>query len=130
MTTRSYDMGRGEDKLATQVGAKGYFGNVAVEAEPIDGNGEVTVEFDAAVSPRWQSGASFGIDYVLDHVAKRQLFPKGGRVHVRHIHGHEVDTNNVVIAFVAANALCKALGVEPKKRPTFDQATGVFSFPK
>jgi hypothetical protein len=123
-------MGMGEDKLAAQIGAKGYFGKVTVEAEPVDGNGEVTVDFDSTIPKRWQSGASFGIEYVLEHVTKRTLFPKGGRVFVHSIGGHEVDTNNVVIAFVAANALCKALGVEPKKRPIFDETTGVFSFPK
>jgi len=112
------------------VGPKGYFGQVTVEAETVDGDGEVNVDFAPTISKRWQSGASFGIQYVLEHIAKRKLFPKGGRVHVLHIGGHEVDTNNVVIAFVAAHALYKALGVQPTKQPAFDKDTGTFSFPK
>jgi len=123
-------MGRGEDKLATQVGSKGYFGQVTVEAQPVDGNEEIAVDFAPTISNRWQSGASFGIQYVLDHIARRKLFPKGGRVRVLNINGHEVDTNNVVIAFVAANALFKALGVQPTKPPVFDKDSGIFSFPK
>ena len=123
-------MGRGEEKLATQVGPKGYYGKVTVEAEPEDTDGEVTVDFDPSISERWKSGASFGIDYVLEHVTKRTLFPKGGRVRVLQIGGHEVDTNNVVIAFVAAHALYKALGVQPTKKPEFDKETGTFMFPK
>jgi hypothetical protein len=123
-------MGRGEDKLAAQIGPKGYFGKVTVEAEQVDGDGEVTVDFDPTNAKRWRSGASFGVEYVLEHITKRKLFPKGGRVRVVYIEGHEVDTNNVVIAFVAAHALYKALGVEPAKRPAFDENTGVFSFPK
>ena len=123
-------MGQGEDKLATQVGPKGYFGQVTVQAELVDGDGDVNVDFAPTISDRWRSGASFGIHYVLDHIAKRKLFPKGGVVRVLHIGGHEVDTNNVVIAFVAAQALCKALGVQPTKRPIFDKDTGTFSFPK
>lgn len=123
-------MGRGDDKLATQIGAKGYFGQVTVEAEPLDGNGEVIVDFESATSERWRTGALFGIHYVLDHVAKRKLFPKGGRVRVLQIGGHDVDTNNVVIAFVAAQALYKALGVQPTIRPEFDATSGTFSFPK
>jgi hypothetical protein len=123
-------MGRGEDKLATQIGPKGYFGQVTLEAEPVDGDGDVDVEFAPTISKRWRSGASFGIQYVLDHIAKRKLFPKGGRVRVLHIGGHEVDTNNVVIAFVAARAFSKALGVQPRKEPVFDEGTGTFSFPK
>ena len=66
---------------------------------------------------------------MLEHIAKRKLFPKGGRVRVLNIAGHEVDTNNVVIAFVAAQALCNALGIQPTKQPVFDRDTGTFSFP-
>ena len=123
-------MGRGEDRLATQVGQLGYFGKVTVEAEPEDRNGEVTVDFDPSIPKDWQSGASFGIEYVLDHIVTRTHFPNGGRVRVLHIGGHVVDTNNVVIAFVAANAMYKALGIEPTKKPAFDKDTGMFTFPK
>jgi hypothetical protein len=51
-------------------------------------------------------------------------------VRVLHIGGHAVDTTNVVIAFVAAQATYKALGVEPTKKPEFDANTGNFTFPK
>jgi hypothetical protein len=123
-------MGHGENKLATQVGAKGYFGKVTVEAKTVDGDGEVTVDFAEAIPEQWKSGASFGIQYVLEHVTKRKLFPKGGIVRVLFIEGHEVDTNNVVIAFVAAHALYNALGVQPTKQPEFDASKGTFTFPK
>lgn len=123
-------MGHGEDKLAMQIGQKGYYGQVTVEAQLVDGDGAVDVDFAPTTSERWRSGAAFGIQYVLDHIAKRKLFPKGGVVRVLQIAGHEVDTNNVVIAFVAAQALCKALGVQPTKCPVFDKDTGIFSFPK
>jgi len=117
-------------KLATQVGAKGYFGEVTVETEPAEDNGEVTVDFDPSIPQQWKTGASFGIEYVLEHITKRTVFPNGGRVRVLYIRGHAVDTNNVVIAFVAANAMYKALGVSPTKKPEFDKNTGIFTFPK
>ncbi len=123
-------MGPAEAKLATQVGSRGYFGKVVLEAEPADQEGDVTVDFDPDQASRWRTGALFGIDYVLEHTAKKKVFPRGGRVHVQYIGGHDADTNNVVIAFVAANALLKALSVEPSKRPEFDEETGVFYFPK
>ena len=123
-------MGRGEDRLAVQVGPKGYYGKVTVEAEPSDRSGDVTVDFDSSISNQWKTGASFGIEYALEHVTTRTLFPNGLRVRVLHVTGHPVDTNSVVIAFVAANALYKALGVEPTKRPEFDKNTGTFTFPK
>jgi hypothetical protein len=93
-----------EEKLATQVGSKGYFGKVTLEAESIDGQGDVTVDFDPAHAHRWQSGARLGFDFVLEHISKRQIFPQGGRILVSYIGGHEVDTTNVVIAFVTAKA--------------------------
>jgi hypothetical protein len=130
MAGRRWEMGRGEDKLATQVGGKGYFGKVTVEAEPEDRDGHVTVDFDPSISNDWRSGASFGIEYVLDHITMGTLFPNGGRVRVLQIGGHPVDTNNVVIAFVAAQAMYKALGIQPIKKPEFDKNTGIFSFPK
>ena len=95
-------MGRGEDKLVAQVGSKGYFGKVTIEAEPAETDGKVVVDFAPTIPEEWQSGAAFGIQYVLDHIAKRKLFPKGGRIRVLFLEGHDVDTNNVVIAFVAA----------------------------
>jgi hypothetical protein len=127
---RRCQMGRADNELITQVGSKGYFGKVTVEAEPLEGNGEVAVDFEPTIPKRWRSGASFGIEYVLENIAKRKLFPKGGRIRVLYIGGHEVDTNNVVIAFVAAGALLKALGIQPSKQPSFDEKTGSFSFPK
>ncbi len=123
-------MGRGEDKFAVQIGPRGYFGKVAVEAAPEDRGGEVTVDFDPSVPDEWKSGASFGIGYVLEHITTQTLFPNGGRVRVLSIGGHSVDTTNVVIAFVAANALYKALGMQPTKKPEFDRNTGSFTFPK
>lgn len=123
-------MGRGEDKLAVQVGRRGFFGKVAVEVEPFERDGDVIVDFDPSVDKEWKSGATFGIEYALEHIATKTYLPKGGRIRVLSIGGHAVDTTNVVIAFVAANALYKALGVLPAKRPEFDRNTGAFTFPK
>jgi len=123
-------MKHGEFKVAKQIGAKGYFGRVRLEVDQVTENGNVVVEFDDRQAARWQTGARFGIDYVLDHVSKRAIFPNGIRVFVGAIEGHDVDTDNTVIAYVAANALLSALGVEPRKRPDFDELNGSFVFPK
>jgi hypothetical protein len=123
-------MSVGEFKLAKQIGPKGFFGKVVIEVEPTESNGAVAVEFDADHANRWTTGAEFGIDYVLEHIAKRKVFPNGGRIRVSRIDGHEVDTNSVVIAYVAAHALLNALGASPAKQPGFDEGTGHFFFPK
>ncbi|HEX4143929.1 MAG TPA: hypothetical protein VHY91_10375 [Pirellulales bacterium] len=120
----------GEFKVAKQIGPRGYFGKVRLEVDEVTENGNVVVEFDDHQASRWRTGARFGIDYVLDHLSKRAIFPNGIRVHVGSIEGHEVDTDNTVIAYVTAIALLSALGVEPRKRPDFDENKGAFIFPK
>jgi len=123
-------MGDGEFRIAAQIGAKGYYGKVALKAEPAENNGIIRVDFDATNANRWNCGAAFGIEYVLEHISQRKLFPSGGRVFVSAIEGHEVDTNNTVIAYVTAIALLEALGIEPTRRPSFNQDAGIFEFPK
>ncbi len=123
-------MSRGEFAIAKQAGPKGYFGKVALEVEPTENDGAITVDFDEQRARLWQQGARFGIEYVLEHIPRRKYFPKGGRVHVDCIEGHEVDTNNVLIAYLTANALFEALGIKPTKRPNLDEVGGLFVFPK
>jgi hypothetical protein len=122
-------MKRGEYTLATQVGGKGYYGKVALEYEPEGPSGTVTIEFDKSAAQKWTSGARFGIDYVLEQLP-RKAFPNGARILVQSIQGHEVDTNNVVIAFATANALLSALELPVLKKPDFDKEKGLFLFPK
>jgi hypothetical protein len=124
-------MARGEFKIAKQAGPRGYFGRVSLDAEAVAGRDDVQVDFDDANANRWQSGARFGIDYVLEHISKRDYFPNGIRVHVACIEGHEVDTDNTLIAYVTANALFQALGIaNPKKRPDLNTEQGLIVFPK
>ena len=101
-----------------------------MEAEPSDRGGAITVDFDPSVSEQWKNGASFGLGYVWEHINTHTLFPNGVRIRVLSILWQPVDTNSVVIAFVAANALYKALGIEPTKKPEFDKNQGTFTFPK
>ncbi|MGO9923692.1 MAG: hypothetical protein ACLQIB_54435 [Isosphaeraceae bacterium] len=123
-------MARGEFKIAKQSGPRGYFGRVSLDVEPGEGSGPEVV-FDRTCAPRWQSGVRFGIEYVFEHIPKRKDFPRGMRVHVDCIEGHEVDTSNTLIAYVTANALFQALGIdEPKKRPSLDEDRGLVVFPK
>jgi hypothetical protein len=124
-------MARGEFKIAKQAGPRGYFGRVTLDVEPAGKTGALVVDFDDDNAGRWQTGARFGIDYVLEHVPKRTYFPQGLKIHVGCIEGHEVDTDNTLIAYVTANALLEALGIaEPRKRPNLDEEKGLVVFPK
>lgn len=120
----------GKNRLAVQHGNKGYFGEVALDVERMSPSGTVEIDFDPVHATQWQTGARFGIEYILEHSSRRALFPDGGRIHVTRIDGHPVDTNNEVIAYVAALALIDALGITPRKLPELDVEKGLLIFPK
>ena len=123
-------MGTGECKVAKQSGQKGYFGRVVLEAQPKD-DGEITIEFDEHRANRWQSGARFGIDYASEHVSKRAVYPKGLKIRVTTIEGHDVDTTTSLIAYITAHAMFQALGVEDAgKMPSVNFDTGLVEFAK
>ena len=123
-------MSLGSYKLAMQSGQRGYYGEVDLAVEATDRSGEVQVEFSERCAKDWRAGASFGVDYILDQLPLYKLYPAGATVRIDRIQGHPVDTNSVVIAYVAAEAMMSALGIEARKRPSFDGATGLFTFPK
>lgn len=126
----STSISEGKNRLAVQHGNKGYFGEVTVDVERTSPSGMVEIDFDPVHAAQWQTGARFGIEYVLEHTSRRSLFPDGCRIHVCRIEGHPVDTNNEVIAYVAALALVDALGITPRKMPKLDAEKGLLIFPK
>lgn len=122
-------MVRVEEKLAVQIGGRGYYGKVTIEFSAEDCDGKFVVEYDPAVSQDWRKGVASGIAYALEQVTGQGSVPSSGRVRVLSVHGMIVDTTEVVMAYVAATALFKALGVDSVKKPEFDKKTGIFSFP-
>jgi hypothetical protein len=124
-------MKHGEYTLATQLGKRGFFGKVVLSVDANGGTGTIRVDFDPERAAEWQIGAHFGIDYILERIPQRKLFPKGATIHVESIQGHTVDTTNLVIAYAAANALLHALDLEASetKKPDFDKEHGLFVFP-
>jgi hypothetical protein len=124
-------MKHGECTVATQLGQRGFFGRVVVSIVADNNAGTVRVVFDPDRATQWRLGAQFGIDYVLERISKRKVFPSGATIHVETIQGHEVDTTNVVIAYAAAKALLEALDLEGStaKQPDFDKEHGSFVFP-
>lgn len=121
---------QGKHRLAVQSGNKGYFGDITLDVEHGGPTGAVEIDFDPVHASQWQIGARFGLEYILEHGPRRALFPEGGRIYVSRIEGHPVDTNNAVIAYVAALALSDALGVSPRKMPQLDTENALLIFPK
>jgi hypothetical protein len=122
-------MKNGEFVLAKQLGSKGYYGRIRLAVEPTISR-MLTVDFQAGTEQQWRSGAEFGIVYGWELYHRGHPAVGGLQVRVLEIHSQPVDTTNLVIAFVAANALWNALEWLPTRLPTFDLKNGIFSFPK
>ncbi len=122
-------MRQGEFTLFQQVGGKGYYGKVRLECEPLD-HPECIIKFDTCCSPEWRIGTEFGIMYGWELFRRSCPEIKGLSVRVLEIRGQFADTTNLVMAFVSANALWKALDWLPPKPPSLDPKTGTFTFSK
>src|SRR5262249_44560392 len=108
---------------------KGYYGKVHLEVQSQDTSGCI-VNFIDKCDLYWRVGVEFGIVHGWELWQSHQSHRRGLFVKVLEVTGQMVDTNNLVIAFVAAYALWKALGWTPPKPPSFDPKTGCFTFAK
>jgi hypothetical protein len=122
-------MNKGEYTLKQQMGSKGYFGMVRLVQSQHDSPG-LTIVFDDKCSSEWRIGVEFGITHAWEIFARTQSGRRDMRVCVLETMGQTVDTSNLVMAFVSANALWNALGWVPPKPPAFDPKTGCFTFSK
>jgi hypothetical protein len=119
----------GEYTLQDQRGAKGYYGKVRLEVAPQDTPG-IRIRFVEKCDPIWRTGIELGITYGWELWQREQGQLKGINVEVVEVTGQMVDTNSIVMAFVAANAFWKGLDWVASRPPTFDAKTGCFTFPK
>ena len=116
---------KGHFRLGVQDGEWGYFGVVSIDVE-VTGGPEIQVSFGSR-EMRWRAGIVFGLAH-----AKEKVFGEraGDLVHVIEIRGHEVDTTETVMAYVAANAFFDAVKAERPSALTMDKSAGAFTFPK
>jgi hypothetical protein len=119
----------GKFRLATQQNNWGYFGTVELEAEVLSSGTGVEVAIPLEIA-QWRAGISFGIAYAYEKCARLGSPPRAVRVVVIRGDGHAVDTTELVMAFVSANALWEALNETPVRRPNLNPADGLFVFPK
>jgi len=74
------------------------------------------------------ASAAFGISYAIERLPLDQQ--KSIRsVTIDLIKHHPVDTNSLIVAFAAANAVWNALGVTIPNSSSFDESSGAFIFP-
>ena len=122
-------MGTGECKVAKQSGQKGYFGRVV--STPSQRTTARSPSNSTNIAPIVGSRGSIGIDYALEHISRRAVYPKGLRIRVTAIEGHDVDTTTSLIAYITAHAMFQALGVEEAgKKPSVDFEKGLVEFAK
>ncbi len=113
-------------KIAEQIGSHGIYGEIEMYCSV--SNDTSIVEFAKDIeseAKKWNSAIEFGMAYFLDNSAC-----KAAHIKVEKIHDNEVDTNQVVIAYLVAKALSTALNIKMKREPYFDRDAIAFVFPK
>jgi hypothetical protein len=120
---------RGDFRVATQHGNWGYFGAVELEAEILSSGTGVEVVIPPEIA-EWRAGIRFGIAYAYEKCAGLGSPRNAVRVAVIRAEGHAVDTTELVMAFVSAHALWRALNETPVRTPSLNAAEGIFAFPK
>jgi len=116
---------KGYFRLAVQHDNWGYFGAVSIDVEVRLGGG-IEIIFDCD-DLQWRAGVGFG----LAHAYEKAFGGRSGAVvHVTEIRGHDVDTTETVMAYVAANAFFDAVKAEQPAALAMDRSAGVFTFPK
>jgi hypothetical protein len=116
---------KGHFRLADQHGAWGYFGAVSIDVEIRSGGGlQVTFDCDEL---QWRAGVAFGLAHAYEKAVRGR---SEAVVRVTEVRGHDVDTTETLMAYVAANAFFNAMKVDPPAALALDRSAGVFTFPK
>ena len=113
----------------TQYGNWGYFGSVEIEVEVLSHGTGVEIMIPIEMT-QWRAGINFGICYGYEKCEHLGSPPSAIRVAVIRAEGHAVDTSELVMAFVSANALWEALNETPTRRPSLNAAEGTFTLSK
>lgn len=116
-------------ELAAQSGNWGYYAVVAMEVDVLEGGPSLEIAFVERIHD-WRYGVQFGIAYAYEKTILAQPRSRGVKVRVVSVLGHPVDTTEAAVAFAAAHAFCRAIGVALPQPPRLSESTGEFIFPK
>ena len=116
-------------RIAHQDGKWGYFCEVTLVVELTPNVAGVRCGFVDTVC-QWRDGVRFGIAYAQEKAFGMSPGLVGTQVTVTEVQGHDVDTTEVVAAYVAAHAFWKAVGVNPPRAFELQPGVGLFVFPK
>ncbi|WP_143075752.1 hypothetical protein [Parafilimonas terrae] len=111
--------------MAEQIENYGFYGEVEIEFKITEYYRELQMQVDWPFE-RWRAGILFGATYFLEHSMQRI----GLTLRVKNIEYHEVDTTNVIIAYLIYNALLKESDITQRQTIKFDKELKSFVFPK
>jgi hypothetical protein len=120
---------QGRHELAAQHGGWGYYGVVRLDVEVVSTFRGIRVEFTDGGAD-WKVGVEFGIAYAYEKSLGAQPNAPGATVRVLEFRGHDVDTTEVIAAFVAARAFFMAIRADPPAGLELKAPTGEVVFPK
>jgi hypothetical protein len=118
----------GEYKLAVQTGQTAYYALVRLEVKLVSFFQGARVTFADAAGP-WKAAIEFGVGYAYDRTERAGPKSLGAEVRVREIGWMVLDSTEVLVAFAAAQAYCRAVGKTPPAGLRLDPATGEVVFP-
>ncbi len=120
----------GKARLSARNGAKGYFAVVELEADIRDGEQSLTIEFAARNANRWKEAAIVGVRNARKQVPVKFTAKLQANVIITNVDWQPVDTTDIVVVYVAAQAVLDMFDVSPRQRPEFVESFGCFLFAK
>ena len=120
----------GTARLSAQDGGKGYFALVELDATIQEGDPSLTVHFEAHDADRWREAAIVGIRNAWRQLPSKLTAKTQATVRITKVDWQPADTTDIVVVYVAAQAIFDLFDVSPRQRPEFLQSFGCFLFPK
>lgn len=122
-------MRKGTNKLATQIGNKGYFASISIEITMSTTN--TFIEYSNIDFKKWSNSIEFGLDYFEEQFMKyNKKKLEEIIINITELEYQIVDTTPIIITFVFIKALCDVFDLPQNFHPVFDNEMGKFIFDK
>jgi hypothetical protein len=121
----------GRASLREQIGGKGYFADVSVNAEVESAEkSTLVIAFSDTVAAEWREAAAVGLRIGWRCLPSKHKHAKQASVSITSIDTQPGDTSEVVVIYVAAKALLSLFNAAPANAPVFVAEFGIFLFAK
>lgn len=114
-------------KIAEQIGNHGIYGEIEMLVSfNDDKDRRLNLTSLDQQFKKWEPGVVFGATYIIEHCTKAISL----NITVTDIKFNDVDTTNVVIAYITYNAILSAIGLQLSSNIYFDKQKILFEFEK